>query len=88
MDILVCNRQTLQIPNIQRRETSLADLGGGGISGSVLEGAGKVGQDLDGQGGEVEIVQTVRTAGKSKATKANATQQGRTDEKAARVKQC
>lgn len=47
-----------------------------------------MGQDLDGQGGEVEIVQTVRTAGKSKATKANATQQGRTDEKAARVKQC
>ena len=46
----------MQITNIQRRKPSLAELGG--ISWDVLEGVGKVGQDLDGQGGEVKIVQT------------------------------
>lgn len=35
-------------------------------------GGGKVEQDLDGQGGEVKIVQTRRIPRKSKATKVNA----------------
>lgn len=62
--------QILHIISIHIKKPSLADLGG--TSWRVLEVAGKVGQDLDGQGGKVKIVQTKRAARKSKAINANA----------------
>lgn len=51
--------QNLHLINIWRRKISLVDLVG--ISWSVLEVAGKIGQDLDGQSKEVRTVQTRST---------------------------
>ena len=51
--------QNLHLINIWRRKISLVDLVS--ISWSVLEVAGKIGQDLDGQSEEVRTVQTRST---------------------------